>query len=134
RFDESVMQAYDPWVIRKSWKDGRYWGHRWQSDWDYDELFDLKPDVDYVMGADGKLINPEEQKQGGNKRDNLEKSIQESQKKIEEEQKKIDENTQRLNDTSTSKLKEGSLSEIRKEEANTKVSAYSPLAFAALFN
>jgi len=134
RFDESVMQAYDPWVIRKSWKDGRYWGHRWQSDWDYDEYFDLKPDVDYVMGADGKLINPEEQKQGGNKRDNLEKSIQESQKKIEEEQKKIDENTQRLNDTSTSKLKEGSLSEIRKEEANTKVSAYSPLAFAALFN
>jgi len=81
-----------------------------------------------------KTHSVEKQKQGGNKRDNLEKSIQESQKKIEEEQKKIDENTQRLNDTSTSKLKEGSLSEIRKEEANTKVSAYSPLAFAALFN
>ena len=76
-----VMQAYDPWVIRKSWKDGRYWGRRWQSDWDYDEYFDLKSDVDYVMGVDGKLINVEEQNQGSNKKENIQKSIQESQKK-----------------------------------------------------
>ena len=132
RFNESVMQAYDPWVIRKSWKDGRYWGRRWQSDWDYDEYFDLKSDVDYVMDADGKLVNIEEQ--SSHKKENLQKSIQESQKKIEEEQRKIDENKQRLKDSSAADLKKESASVMKKEEANTKVSVYSPLSFAALFN
>lgn len=134
RFDESVTQAYDPWIIRKSWKGERSWGRRWQSDWDYDEYFDLRSDVDYVMGTDGKLINPEEQKNVGNKKEDIQKSIQESHKKIEEEQRRIEENEQKLQDSSTAGLKKESLSDVKKEEANTRPTIYSPLSFTALFN
>ena len=84
RFDESVFHAYNPWVVRKSWRERRYWGNRWQSDWDYDEFFDLKPNVDYVMGPDGKLINPAEQEskeKDPNYRYNEKKNSQEGKQK-----------------------------------------------------
>ncbi|HEY1870428.1 MAG TPA: hypothetical protein VGG71_05180, partial [Chitinophagaceae bacterium] len=131
RFDESVMQAYDPWVIRRSWREGRYWGRRWQSDWDYDEYFDLKPDVDYVMGSDGKLLNSEEQSQTGDKKENLRKNIRESQKKIEEEQRKIDENKQKLNDTIPARQTKA---ETRNVRAVATATIYPPLSMATLFN
>ena len=131
RFDESVMQAYDPWVVRRSWREGRYWGRRWQSDWDYDEYFDLKPNIDYVMSADGKLLNPEEQIQSSDKKENLRKSIRESQKKIEDEQKKIEENKQKLNDTiPASETK----NEIKRDKAVAAVAIYPPLSLASVFN
>ena len=57
-FDASVIDAYNPWVVRRSAKAGRYWGRRWQSDWDYDDYFNLQADIDYMMGEDGVLFDP----------------------------------------------------------------------------
>jgi len=58
KFDASVIDAYNPWVVRRSAKAGRYWGRRWQSDWDYDDYFNLQADIDYMMGEDGVLFDP----------------------------------------------------------------------------
>ena len=132
RFDESVLQAYNPWVVRRTWKEARFWNsHHWQSDWDYDDFFDLKPDVDYVMGTDGKLLNPEEQIQNGDKKENLRKSIQDRQKKIEEEQKKIEEDKQKLNDTIPASETKNVL---RNSKAVAAVAIYPPLSLASVFN
>jgi hypothetical protein len=139
RFDESVLEAYNPWVVRKSWRERSYWGHRWQSDWDYDDFFDLKPDVDYTMQADGKLLSPDEEQQKENeshnsKKEDLKKSIQEREKKMNEERKKLEEDKKKLNDSIPSNDASKSIDDIKKAEANTRMTNYSPLSFTALFN
>ncbi|MFI5186224.1 MAG: PspC domain-containing protein [Chitinophagales bacterium] len=142
KFDESVLHAYNPWVVRRSWRERRYWGQHWQSDWDYDDFFDLKPDVDYTMGDDGKLLSQDEQQQNStdknyhyNKKEDLKKNIQEREKKMEEERKQIEEDKKKLNDSiPASNTKKETMDPIKDDEANTKVTVNSPLSFTALFN
>ena len=97
-FDESVLDSYNPWVVRRISKGGRYWGRRWQSDWDYDDFFNLQADVDYVMGKDGVLFNPlkptkkddENYRYNDNddERQNRKKELQQELKQIEQQEKK----------------------------------------------
>jgi len=97
-FDESVLESYNPWVVRKISKGGRYWGRRWQSDWDYDDFFNLQADVDYVMGKDGVLFDPlkpvkkddENYRYNDNddERQNRKKELQQELKQIEQQEKK----------------------------------------------
>jgi phage shock protein PspC (stress-responsive transcriptional regulator) len=98
-FDESVLDAYNPWVVRRSVKAGRYWSRRWQSDWDYDDYFNLQPDIDYVMGEDGVLFDPFKpanknktnddyrDDDNNNERQNRKKELQNELKKIEQQEK-----------------------------------------------
>jgi len=97
-FDESVLDAYNPWVVRRSMKAGRYWNRRWQSDWDYDDFFNLQADVDYVMGEDGVLFDPSQPSKknktnddfrddNNDERQNRKKELQNELKKIEQQEK-----------------------------------------------
>ena len=139
-FDESVMHAYNPWVVRRTWKEGNYWGHRWQSDWDYDEYFDLKPDINYTMQEDGKLLSVEEKVKADsdyryNKKDNLRKSIKEREKKLDEERKQIEEDKKKLNDSIPSNDANAKvIANIRESQASIKLNAYSPISYTSLFN
>jgi phage shock protein PspC (stress-responsive transcriptional regulator) len=60
RFDESVTDAFDPWVIRRY---DREWMRNWRrynhytTDWDYDEGFDWNANEDYVMKENGDLVS-----------------------------------------------------------------------------
>ncbi|MGZ8545734.1 MAG: PspC domain-containing protein, partial [Flavisolibacter sp.] len=58
RFNESVRDAYNPWVIRSFRNRGGSWErrNRYETDWDYDEYFRWSPDTDYIMTTDGKLV------------------------------------------------------------------------------
>jgi len=62
-FDESITEAYNPWVIRRY---DRNWGRSWRqynnysADWDFDENFDWRSNVDYIMTETGELKSPED--------------------------------------------------------------------------
>ena len=60
RFDESVVEAYHPWVIRRYERGNRnrYFNKQYKIDWDMDDYFDWDVNVDYTMDENGKLINP----------------------------------------------------------------------------
>lgn len=104
RFDESLIHAYNPWVVRRSAREYRYWNRRYgyNSDWDYDDYFDWDADVDYVMSTDGKLIRADkvvvdstgvyEKKSDKNKL----KELEEKQKKNEKERQEIEKEKQKL--------------------------------------
>jgi len=112
--------------------------HRYSDfDMNWDEYFDYETDVDYVMGKDGYLINPakpekkendENNGNDSNERKNKKEQLQQELKKIEEEEK--NDSIQKKSQTAGSET----VDYISKEEANTKISVYSPLSFAALFN
>lgn len=104
RFDESLMHAYNPWVVRRSAREYRYWNHRYDynSDWNYDDYFDWDADVDYVMSTDGKLIKADkvvidstgvyEKKSDKNKL----KELEEKEQKNERERREIEREKQKL--------------------------------------
>ena len=97
KFNESLISAYNPWVVRRIERGGRGWGRRWQSDWDYDEFVNWDPDVDYVMGADGKLIDPnkkqkktnsdEDNQNNNDERKNRKKELQDELRRIQQEER-----------------------------------------------
>jgi hypothetical protein len=60
RFDESIIDAYNPWVVRRRDNDSYRWGRRdrYQFDWDNNEYFEWDANKDYVMNAEGKLVDP----------------------------------------------------------------------------
>ena len=104
RFDESLIHAYNPWVIRRAGKDYRYWNRRYgyDNEWHYDNYFDWDADVDYVMGSDGKLIRADkavvdssgvyEKKTEKNRL----KELEEKQRKNEREREEIEREKERL--------------------------------------
>ena len=134
RFDETIDKLRDLSIRTNRYKP---W-HRYSDfDMNWDEYFDYETDVDYVMGKDGYLVNPTKpaKKENGDtentdsiERKNKKEQLQQELKSIEEEEKK----------DSIQKKSQAAEPEpetyIKKEEANTKVSIYSPLSFAALFN
>src|SRR6185295_15406722 len=109
--------------------------HRYSDfDMNWDEYFDYETDVDYVMGKDGYLINPakpekkendENNGNDSNERKNKKEQLQQELKKIEEEEK--NDSIQKKSQTAGSET----VDYISKEEANAKISVYSPLSFAA---
>jgi hypothetical protein len=105
RFDESLVHAYNPWVVRRSGREyRRYWrdDYRYNIDWDYDDYFDWEHDVDYVMGSDGKLIKADkavidstgvyEKKSEKNRL----KELEEKEKRNEKERQDIEREKQKL--------------------------------------
>ena len=103
-FDESLIHAYNPWVVRRGGKDYRYWNRRYgyDNDWDYDNYFDWDANVDYVMGSDGKLIKADrvvmdstgvyEKKAEKNRL----KELEEKERKNEKERQEIEREKERL--------------------------------------
>jgi hypothetical protein len=104
RFDESLMHAYNPWVVRRAGRDyHRSWGReRYNIDWDYDDYFDWDADVDYVMGSDGKLIKADKAVidstgvyEKKSEKDRL-KELEEKERKNERERQEIEREKERL--------------------------------------
>jgi hypothetical protein len=87
-------------------------------------------------------LSPDEQDQSKkdsdyryNKKQDLKKSIQEREKKMEEERKQIEEDKKKLKDTipsNSTKMK--GTNDMQNSEATARLTIYSPLSFAALFN
>jgi len=135
RFDETVNKLHA--LSIRTDRDRRW--HRYNGDFEinWDEYFDYETDVDYVMGKDGYLINPakpikketnEEENNDSLERKNKKEQLQQELKKIEEQEKH--DSVQKRSQTATSET----VDYMKSEEANTKLSVYSPLSFAALFN
>ncbi len=131
RFDETINKLHDLSIRTNRYKP---W-HRYSDfDMNWDEYFDYETDVDYVMGKDGYLVNPakpaktENNEDDINERKNKKEQLQQELKRIEEQEK--NDSIQKKSQTGES----GSEDFTKREEANSKVSAYSPLAFASLFN
>jgi hypothetical protein len=132
RFDETVNKLH---ALSIRTDRDRKW-HRYNGDFDinWDEYFDYETDVDYVMGKDGYLINPskpekkENNENDSNDRKNKKQQLQQELKKIEDEER-VD-SIQKKSQAVTTETPDFMI----KEEANTKLSVYSPLSFAALFN
>jgi phage shock protein PspC (stress-responsive transcriptional regulator) len=138
-FDESVIDAYNPWVVRRSVKAGRYWGRRWQSDWDYDDFFNLQSDIDYTMGEDGVLFDPlKPPKKENNNNYRYEDNNDEKQNRKKELQKELKQIEQQEKQDSIQRKTEGVKKETvdditDKSEASS--ITYSPMfSFATLFN
>ena len=91
RFDESLIDAYNPWVVRRASRESRYW-HRnsYNIDWDYDDYFDWHANIDYVMTAEGKLADPNKQEK--NPKDTVQKKTNtDSLRRVIEERERLNE-------------------------------------------
>lgn len=113
RFDETLQDAYNPWVVRRSEREYRSWGRgRYRVDWDYDNYFNWDVNQDYVMTSDGKLKKPEEvirDKQGvrelKSSADSIRQQIEKREKQIEEDRRRLQEIEDRNDTQSTTKSK-----------------------------
>lgn len=137
RFDESMAEKLHPFSIRTSdnhgWK--RNWNRRnWNVDFDFDEYFDWDVDVDYTMGSDGRLVNPNkpENEKTTNKNEyryksdkELKDEIQQREQKVKEEMQKIQEDKKRLNDSLNKKS--SSSESLDSEDGESSVSLNSPI-------
>jgi len=89
RIDQSVADAYNPWVLRTKGREyGRFSRRSFAMDWDDDESFDWETNTDYVMTTDGKFI--EASKSEKTKDGIFEKKKKEETQKKNENRKKND--------------------------------------------
>ncbi|MGZ3937236.1 MAG: PspC domain-containing protein [Flavisolibacter sp.] len=134
RFDQSLADAYNPWVVRRASRENRYWRRNsYNIDWDYDDYFDWDENVDYVMGSDGRLIKADkavtdsngvyEQKTDKNKL----KELQEKEKKNEKERQEIEKEKQRLQQQNHIDSATGYHQTNRKESNVAMLSFFTPL-------
>jgi hypothetical protein len=134
RFDESLADAYNPWVVRRASRESRYWRRNsYNIDWDYDDYFDWDENVDYVMGSDGRLIRADkaitdsngvyEQKSDKNKL----KELQEKEKKNERERQEIEKEKQRLQQQNRIDSATGLRQPSQKESTVAMLSFFTPL-------
>lgn len=119
RFDESLEEAYNPWVVRSA-KESRGWGNtRYRYDWDFDDHFDWNANVDYVMDTDGRLTrvgaldddrNTDnesiDQYQYRNDSVQLQQQYEEQKRRAEEEQQKLKELEQQMKKEKTTNATE----------------------------
>jgi phage shock protein PspC (stress-responsive transcriptional regulator) len=97
RFDESLRDAYNPWVVRRASRDYRGWNSpRYRIDWDYDEYSGWDYNQDYIMTSDGKLKKPEEVVKDKKGVHELKSSADSLQHQIEEREKQNERDRQRL--------------------------------------
>ena len=113
RFDESIVHAYNPWVIRKRDKDDyRRWNRRdrYNYDWEYSEYFEWDANKDYVMTADGNLVEAGKldttiKDSKTINTDSLRKVIEERELQNEKDRKKLEQGTDVPSTTSTTNKK-----------------------------
>jgi len=134
RFDESLIHAYNPWVVRRADREYRRWGRdTYNMDWDDDDYFDWDADVDYIMTTEGKLIEANKVVvdstgvyEKRNEKDKL-KELEEKEKKNENERQQIEREKQNIldknqNDSNSTGYK------IKKEETQfAYIDAFTPL-------
>jgi len=134
RFDESLIHAYNPWVVRRADREYRRWGRNtYNMDWDDDDYFDWDADVDYIMTTEGKLIEANKVVvdstgvyEKRNEKDKL-KELEEKEKKNENERQQIEREKQNIldknqNDSNSTGYK------IKKEETQfAYIDAFTPL-------
>jgi len=127
RFDESLIDAYNPWVVRRSSRENRYW-RRYNIDWDNDDYFHWDANIDYVMTDEGKLVDPNKTDENKTVKpgkrtnaDSLRRVIEERERLNERDRRKLDEGTD-LPDSTTI----GYQQKDRREEAAT-LSLFTPL-------
>jgi phage shock protein PspC (stress-responsive transcriptional regulator) len=119
RFDESLEQAYNPWVVRRTSR-GNYWDrrYRYESDWDYDYSFEWDANTDYIMTAEGKLVDvnkPQETKTDNKKlrnADSLRKVIEERERLNERDRRRLEEGVDVQDSNSTGYKKEEKESDL----------------------
>lgn len=123
RFDESVMYAYNDWVVRKP---GRNYHWHWQSDWNEDYSIDIKPNTDYVMNENGDLVDvnkpaDEINTDGSNNADSLQQTLR--------EQKRIKDSIDREYNKTNRELKQKKTKRNSGDETTTMISDFnfSPL-------
>jgi hypothetical protein len=141
RFDETINKLH---ALSIRSEQSKKW-HRYNGDFDlnWDEYFDYETDVDYTMGKDGYLINPNkpQKENNGNYRydsndstKDLQKSIKERERKLEQERKQLEEDKKRLKDTIPGSNKKETVDDVT-DKSNTGSITYSPLfSFASLLN
>jgi len=127
RFDESLIDAYNPWVVRRSSRENRYW-RRYNIDWDNDDYFHWDANIDYVMTDEGKLVDPNKTDENKTVKpgkrtnaDSLRRVIEERERLNERDRRKLDEGTD-LPDSTTI----GYQQKDRREEAAT-LNLFTPL-------
>lgn len=102
RFDESLIHAYNPWIVRRQDRNWRDWQRHnsYGADWDNDDNFDFDPNIDYTMTEDGKLLDFIKEKEEQYKKevspqktnvDSLRKVIEERERLNERDRKKLEE-------------------------------------------
>jgi hypothetical protein len=111
QFHESVIEKlnHSNIRIRERIRNGyRYRRDRdWDMDWDDDSYFNWKPGIDYVMNADGKLIDPAEPGK---------KSIQNDTYEYEDTSEGVD-----INNDTTIRIRDNQVIEERIREQRRKV-------------
>jgi phage shock protein PspC (stress-responsive transcriptional regulator) len=130
RFDESLTDAYNPWVVRRSSKENRYWNRRYtyNIDWDFDDYFEWDADVDYVMTAEGTLVDPRKPEENKNtsvpnsKKDSMRRVLDERKRQIEIEERKLEEGTDVPDSNST-----GYKKKPKQQTETAFVNAFSPM-------
>jgi phage shock protein PspC (stress-responsive transcriptional regulator) len=134
RFNESLVDAYNPWVVRRASKENRYWRRNsYNIDWDYDDYFDWDANVDYVMGTDGKLIKADkvvidstgvyEKKSDKNKL----KDLEEKERKNEKERQEIEREKEKLQQQNPVDSAIGYHQSKKKESDVAMLSIFTPL-------
>jgi len=103
RFDPSLSNAYNPWVVRRRDADyDRDWGrrHRYDFDWDDNEYIDWDPNVDYIMTAEGRLVRADRAlatEPAGNSdssravSDSLRRRIEERERQLRQDRERLEE-------------------------------------------
>jgi phage shock protein PspC (stress-responsive transcriptional regulator) len=131
RFDGSLEDAFNPWVVRKSNREyGRGWGRRdYTLDWDHDEWLNWNTDVDYVMTSDGNLANPAEIIKKKNRVELKQSDADSLRKQIEEKEEQLRKDRDRLNDLEDKK-NEGESTTQKQKKNSEKGTAFifSPLS------
>jgi len=136
QFDESIIHAYNPWVVRKNERYYRDWRRNstYTAEWDYDYSWSFDPDVEYVMTSEEKLVKTEKVvfdstgvHEVKEEKDRL-RDLEEKERKNEKERQEIEREKNRLhlNDKKNDSSSTGYEKPKRKEQ--TKIyNAFSPL-------
>jgi len=137
RFDQSLVDAYNPWVVKRNYRSDNYWNRRrdYNVDWDYDYNFDWDENVDYVMTSEGKLVRTDmvvhdssgvhEKK---SEEENL-RNLEEKERQNEQERQQIEREKQKLQKKATPDS--SSTGTIIKTKKNTN-STLMPLSYVPL--
>jgi hypothetical protein len=102
-FDESVTERLNMWSVRIRENRKGYRRHRdWDLDWDDNSYYDWKPGIDYLMSADGDLLDttqPLRKNEEGvyeyrpTDRDSLQRIIDAKERSLEEDRRKLEQGT-----------------------------------------
>ncbi len=136
-FDESLQDAYSPWIVRRSERGyERRWGRNYdyQGDWDYDSYFNWDTNVDYLMTSNGKLVDAEKITRDENgfhekrtDRDSLKLQIEEREKQNEKDRQRLDELNRRHQDSLNQSRSGFKPSGNKKEVINLVYTCFIPL-------